>query len=159
MTMSSENYPLSETLYFDLEHAIREHDSIIEKSGGLHGINNPGLVESVLEHIRNDDYYPDIADKATHLFYGINKNHAFTDGNKRSSIVLTAFFLEINDYGHIVEVFNRQMEDFAVHVADNRISKQLLGKIISSILYDYEFSESLKLEIINELEEAIGERS
>ena len=63
--------------YFDSAHAVQVHDEIIKKSGGSHGIFNIGLLESVLEHVRNDDYYPDIEHKVTHLFFAINKNHSF----------------------------------------------------------------------------------
>jgi death on curing protein len=74
------------TFYFDILHAIEVHDWIIDNSGGLHGINNIGLLESALEHIQNDLYYPDFFHELTHLLFAINKFHAFTDGNKRSSI-------------------------------------------------------------------------
>ena len=49
--------------YFDIEHAVEVHDDIIEKSGGLIGVINIGLLESVLEHVTNDVYYPTIEDK------------------------------------------------------------------------------------------------
>lgn len=40
------------------------------------------------------------------------------------------------------------MENIAVDVADNRIDKELLQEIISSLLYEYDYSENLKLKII-----------
>ena len=78
--------------YFDSGHATYVHDEIILKSGGIGGILNLGILESSLEHIQNDLYYPDLEDKLTHLFFSINKNHSFQDGNKRSSIALSAYF-------------------------------------------------------------------
>jgi len=66
-------------LYFDVVHAIEVHDWIINESGGMHGINNLGLLESPLEHIQNDDYYPTIEEKLTHLVFSIIKSHAFSD--------------------------------------------------------------------------------
>src|SRR5690554_5351830 len=82
--------------YFDIDHALEVQDYIIVSSGGRRGVLNVGLLGSVLEHVQNDLYYPSLVDKTCHLFYSINKNHAFIDGNKRSSIVLSAYFLEIN---------------------------------------------------------------
>ena len=79
-------------IYFDIQHAVKVHDDIIEKSGGAKGVLNIGLIESILEHIQNDLYYPEIENKLTHLFYAVNKSHAFSDGNKRSSIALSAYF-------------------------------------------------------------------
>jgi death-on-curing protein len=128
---------------------MKEHDFIIDNSGGRKGIINAGLVDSVIVLIQNNDYYPEFEDKICHLFYSINKNHAFNDGNKRTSIVLSSYFMELNGFAHKVSYFIREMENIAVHVADNRIDKDLLHAIITSILYDYEYSEDLQLRIIN----------
>ena len=102
-----------------------------------------------MEHIQNDLYYPELEDKVCHLFFSINKNHAFNDGNKRTSIVLSAYFLELNGFDFKVSHFIREMENTSVHVADNRIDKDLLHEIITSILYENEYSEELQLRIIN----------
>lgn len=67
-------------IYFDIKHAIRTHDFIIENSGGKFGIIEIGRIESVLEHIQNDLYYPEFEDKLTHLVFSVNKLHAFSDG-------------------------------------------------------------------------------
>lgn len=137
--------------YFTTEYAIYVHDRIIEKSGGLLGINNLDLLESPLEHIQNDDYYPNMEDKLTHLFYSINKNHAFRDGNKRASIVLSVFFMEINGFTNILTEFIERMENIAIYVAENRINKELLSRIIYSILFEDDYSEELKLDILKVL--------
>jgi death-on-curing protein len=134
--------------YFDTTHAIEVHDEIIIQSGGVLGILNINLLESVIEHVQNDLYYPDLEHKLTHLFYSINKNHSFQDGNKRASIALSAYFLEINNCSFRVERFITEMENIAVDVADNRIDKDLLFDIITSIIYDIDYSEELKLKMI-----------
>lgn len=136
-------------LYFDIDHAIEVHDNIINNSGGVLGILNIGLLESTLEHVQNDIYYPDLDHKLTHLFYSINKNHTFQDGNKRASIALSAYFLEINNGSFRVERFISEMENIAVDVADNRIDREILFEIISSIIYEVDYSEELKIKIIN----------
>lgn len=134
--------------YFDIYHAINVHDEIIEKSGGLQGIKDVGNLESVLEHIQNDMYYPTLEDKLAHLCYSVNKSHAFSDGNKRSSIALSAYFMELNGFDFRVTRFITEIENISVDVADNRIDKQLLYEIICAILYEDDFSEELKLKII-----------
>lgn len=134
-------------LYFDVEHAINVHDWIIDNSGGYSGTNDLGLLISPLEHIQNDRYYPSIEDKLTHLVYSINKNHAFADGNKRSSIALGAYFLELNGYDFCIQDFVQRMENMAVWIADNIIDKELTYKIITSLIYEDDYSEELKLEI------------
>lgn len=140
------------TLYFDVEHAIREHDWIIDFSGGLAGVKDEGQLSSVLEHIQNDLYYPSFEEKLNHLVFAINKFHAFNDGNKRSSLVLGAYFLEINGYDYCVKKFVHEMENIVVWVAEGKISKELLLKLITSLIMDDEYPEMLKLELVEALD-------
>ncbi|CAH1525975.1 Death-on-curing protein [Vibrio owensii] len=139
--------------YFDVEHAVITHDWIIDNSGGLSGTKNIGQLESVLEHIQNDLYYPSLEEKLTHLVFSINKFHAFNDGNKRSSLVLGAYFLELNGYDYCLKKFVLEMENIVVWVAENKIEKELLQEIITSIIMDDDYSEALKLKIVTATEE------
>ena len=136
-----------EVIYFDIHHAIREHDWIINYSGGKNGIKDVSVIESVLVHIQNDIYYPDFIDKLTHLVFCVNKFHVFTDGNKRTSLALGAYFLEINGYGYCLNYFMTELENIAVWVADNYIDKDFLHEILTSIIYEDDFPEELKLKI------------
>ncbi|ATA89237.1 type II toxin-antitoxin system death-on-curing family toxin [Capnocytophaga stomatis] len=138
--------------YFDVKYALEVQDFIIEQSGGKKGLLNDGLLRSVLEHIQNDWYYPTLEDKVCHLLFSINKNHAFNDGNKRSSISLSAYFLQINGFDFLVGKFIREMENIVVYVADNKIDKELLHEIICEVVQKNEFSDTLKFKIINALE-------
>jgi death on curing protein len=133
--------------YFDIQYAVKAHDWIIENSGGYAGVVNLGLLESALENIQNDLYYPDLDQKLTHLVFAVNKFHAFADGNKRSSIALGAYFLELNGYGFMVRKFVLEMENIAVWLAEGKISKELLGELIQSLISEEEFSEGLKLKL------------
>jgi death-on-curing protein len=90
-----------------------------------------------------------MADKLTHLVYSVNKNHPFNDGNKRSSIGLGAYFLELNGYDYVITRFVLEMENIAVYVASNVVDKDLLREVIASLLYEEEYSESLKLALID----------
>ncbi len=135
-------------LYFDVIHAVRVHDWIIEHSGGLSGTKDLGQLDSVLEHIQNDLYYLSFEEKLCHLVFSINKFHAFNDGNKRSSLTLGAYFLELNGYDYCVKAFVQEMENIVVWLAEDKISKALLLKIVTSLIMEDGFSEELKLEIL-----------
>ena len=139
--------------YFDIQHAIEVYDWIIDNSGGLHGANDLGLLESALQHIKNNLYYPDFQSKLTHLVFAINKLHAFNDGNKRSSIALGCYFLELNGYDYAVQNFAMEMENISVWLAEGKISKELLLEIIESLIYEEDYSEELKLKIANAISE------
>ena len=137
--------------YFDANHAIKTHDFIISVSGGMAGVKDYGQIESVLIHIQNDEYYPDFITKLNHLVFSFVKFHAFNDGNKRSGIALGAYFLEINGFDDCIRKFQKEMENIVVWVAENKISKPLLEKIIESLIGEEDYSEELKLEIIDSL--------
>ncbi len=98
-----------------------------------------------------DEYYPTFEDKLTYLIYSINKNHIFLDWNKRTSIWLWAYFLEINGYDYCIVKFIIQMENIAVAIADNKVSRGLLLEIVTSIINEDDYSEELKLRIIHAL--------
>jgi death-on-curing protein len=138
--------------YFSSAYALKIHDSIIEISGGLTGVKDSGNIDSPLAHIQNDEYYPLFEDKLTHLIFSFNKFHAFNDGNKRTSIAMGAFLLEVNGLEMLVNKFIIEMENIAVTVADNIIDKALLHEIITSILNEEDYPEALKLKIVNALE-------
>lgn len=140
-----------ELIYFTAEYAIKIHDKIIEISGGREGVKDYGNIDSPLSHIQNDDYYPSFEEKLTHLVFSFNKFHAFNDGNKRTSIAMGAFFLEVNGLESLVDKFIIEMENIAVTVADNIIDKDLLLEIITSIIYEEDYSEELKLKVIHAL--------
>ena len=135
--------------YFTVKFSIEVHDNIIRQSGGCLGIRNTGLIDSTLDHVKNDSYYPELEDKITHLVFSFNKNHCFNDGNKRASIALSAYFLTINDLEDLVNKFIFKMENIAIDVAENVINRDLLFEIVTSILYENDYSEELKLKIIH----------
>ncbi|GAB2942914.1 type II toxin-antitoxin system death-on-curing family toxin [Aquaspirillum soli] len=140
------------TLYFDVQQAVDIHDWIIKHSGGLLGLKDLGQLKSVLDHIQNDDYYPTFDAKLTHLIFGINKFHAFNDGNKRSSLTLGAYFLTLNGYDYCVPQFMIQMENIVVAVAEGTIDKALLQRVVVSLIEDDDFPDDLKLDLV----EAMG---
>ena len=111
-----------------------------------------GKLDSVLQHIQNDDYYPDLESKLTHLFFCANQFHCFEDGNKRIAITLCAQMLLLNGYLYCVDTFLREMENVSYHVAAGRISKELLHEIITAVIDINTDDETLKLKILEAME-------
>ena len=146
-------------LYISREQAEITHLKTVELSGGgSTDVINIGYLDSALEHIQNDDYYPTFEEKLTHLVWSINKNHCFSDGNKRLSITLGVQFLTINGYLFCLARFLRDMENISYHLAAGRIDKDLLERIIKSFLDgESDFDEDLKFEIFTLIsDEQIG---
>ena len=75
------------------------HDEQISEHGGAIGIRDLGLLESALDRPINLYTYEE-ADFALAASYGyaIARNHAFVDGNKRTSAVVTELFLYLNGF-------------------------------------------------------------
>lgn len=135
-------------IYLTLEQAVEVHRKTVEVSGGgALGHLELGKLESVLDHIQNDDYYPTFEEKLTHLFFCACKFHCFQDGNKRIAITLAAQMLLFNGYLYCSSQFIREMENISYHVAAGSIGKELLGEIITAALNDSMDSEELKLKI------------
>lgn len=77
------------------------HSKLIEKTGGLNGIRDKGLLESAvysaLGGFGEEDIYPTTEEKAARLMYSIVNNHAFIDGNKRIGVFVMLMTLELNN--------------------------------------------------------------
>ncbi|MBM7614268.1 type II toxin-antitoxin system death-on-curing family toxin [Alkaliphilus hydrothermalis] len=110
--------------YITIDEALKIHSKTVENSGG--GITqciDSNKLDSVLQHIQNDDYYPCFVDKITHLFYCTCQFHCFADGNKRIAITLSTQFLLKNGYMLIAKDFIGKMENISYHVAAGKIDK------------------------------------
>lgn len=142
---------MNQIVYITPEQARITHAKTIEYSGGgaLEELNF-GRLESVLCNIQNDDWYPTFVDKLTHLFFSTCQFHCFADGNKRLAITLSTLFLLLNGYLSIAQTFLAKTETISLNVAAGKIDKNLLHKILSSIMENtYDDNEELKLEIYN----------
>lgn len=137
------------TIYISKDQAEETHRKTVEFSGGGdYSSLNAGYLDSALDLIQNDDYYPSFEDKLVHLIWSINRNHAFSDGNKRLSITLGVQFLSMNGYLYCIERFLHEMENISYHLAAGRIEKVLLCRIVHSFLEnERDFNEELKFDI------------
>lgn len=142
---------MSGLCYITLDEAIEIHKLTVQHSGGgALGHFDLGRLDSVLQNIQNDDYYPSFVDKITHLFFCACEFHCFEDGNKRIAITLSAQFLLKNGYLSVAQSFLKEMENISYHVAAGKIDKDLLYEIMESILKgSFKSDESLKLKIIH----------
>jgi death-on-curing protein len=75
------------------------HDRQLAEHGGGTGLRDVNALESALARPMNLAAYadPDLAQLAASLAFGIARNHAFVDGNKRSAWVAARLFLRLND--------------------------------------------------------------
>jgi death-on-curing protein len=76
------------------------HDESLAEHGGASGLRDEGLLDSALGRPQNLALYgePDLASLAASYGFGLAKNHAFVDGNKRAAFLAVGMFLAVNGY-------------------------------------------------------------
>lgn len=143
--------------YIDYDEALAIYYKTVEKSGGgMAGVRDEGGIRSTLDFVQDDLYYPSIADKAAYLMYSLCKGHYFADCNKRISITLTANFFLKNGYMYLLKTFMEEMEAIVYHVAAGHIDRNLLTEIMHCIVNDEDYSESIKLELMEAMSLVVG---
>lgn len=84
------------------EQVLMLHERLIEATGGSKGIRDEGMLDSALanpfQSFGGEELYPSIQAKAAQLCYGLVKNHAMLDGNKRLGTHVMLVFLALNGY-------------------------------------------------------------
>lgn len=146
---------MDEIIYLSFDDILMYYCDTIEQSGGgMSGIRERSGIEMVLDLVQNDLYYPSFEEKLTYLVYAFCTGHYFADGNKRISLVIGAHFLIKNRYGWAGFHFLPHMEAYIWHVAAGNIDKELLAKIICSVINREELDESTKLEVIHAMEKS-----
>ena len=79
---------------------ISVHEVQLAEHGGGAGVRDQNLLSSALSRPHNLAAYgnPDVSDLAAAYGFGISRNHAFIDGNKRTGFVAAEMFLMLNGY-------------------------------------------------------------
>ena len=100
------------------------HRMQIKRFGGSYGLRDEGSLESALARPINKARYGtnDIIELAVAYLFGLAKNHAFIDGNKRIAIVATAVFLM--DNGYRIQTTDANLYSFVLAVAAGEIDEE-----------------------------------
>lgn len=108
--------------------ALAAHSEQIATHGGGAGIRDEGLFASAMARPRNLEAYgqPDIAELAASYAFGIARNHAFIDGNKRTAAVVSETFLILN--GWRLDVTDAELVVEFVALAAGELSEEELAQ-------------------------------
>ena len=100
------------------------HTHLIKETGGIDGIRDESLLESAIaapfQTFGDQELYPSVQQKAARLGYGLIKNHAFIDGNKRIGVHTMLVFLSLN--GIELSYSQQQLSDTILKVASGEYS-------------------------------------
>lgn len=84
-------------IYPTVAETIETHRLLIEEFGGSHGLRDRGLLEAAVFRPQSG-YYCNVIEEAAALMESLANNHAFIDGNKRISFVMTDAMLRANGF-------------------------------------------------------------
>jgi death on curing protein len=103
------------------------HDAQLAEHGGMSGTRDEGLIESALSRPRHRAVYgkPDIADLAASYAYGLLRNHAFIDGNKRTAFLVALVFLM--DNGQALTAPHNEALAIMLDAAAGKVTEEILA--------------------------------
>lgn len=124
--------------WIEIDVALAFHNRQIAEHGGTEGLRDEGLLLSALARPQNLNAYGedvDIAALAASYAYGIAKNHPFLDGNKRTALVVSVAFLNLNGFDFDVEPPLTYEKFYGL--AQGSISEQDLSDWFRSVIYKF----------------------
>ena len=122
----------TEINFLSIDQVLELHKQSIEAHGGDAGLRDRGLLESAVAmpaaRFGGEFLHQNMTEMAAAYLFHISKNHAFVDGNKRTSVLAAEVFLRTN--GYLLTASDAEMEKIALGVADSTIGKAELTKAL-----------------------------
>jgi len=121
---------MSEPEWLDTNIILDVHAEQLALFGGADGIRDMGMLESALGRPLNKFSYgeTDLAALAAAYAFGLARNHAFVDGNKRAAFASIIVFLGLNDIDF--DVPPEQATAMILGVAAGEVSEESLARWI-----------------------------
>jgi death-on-curing protein len=119
---------MNEPLWVSKKAVLAMHSAQLAEHGGSEGIRDETLLDSALAKPRNVFAYvdqPDIFRLAASYAFGIARNHAFVDGNKRTALVVSLTFLVRNGWDVVASKENVYFT--FLHLADGSLTEDELS--------------------------------
>ncbi len=108
------------------EQVLKLHASLIKATGGSDGIRDEGMLDMALNNpfqtFGGKELYPSIQAKAARLCFGLVKNHAMLDGNKRLGTHVMLVFLALN--GYELSYSQKELSDVILALASGDIGER-----------------------------------
>jgi death-on-curing protein len=122
---------MSEPVWLDLDILLDVHAEQLALFGGPDGVRDIGLLESALARPQNKFAYGEtnLAALAAAYVFGISRNHAFVDGNKRAAFAAMIVFLGLNGIDFAVPA--EEATVMMLSVAAGEVSEESLTRWIT----------------------------
>lgn len=107
-------------IWISTEDILLIHSRVIEGSSGLDGLRDRNGLEAAIaapmQTFDGQELYPSDIEKIARLGFGLASNHAFVDGNKRISAMMTQLLLKWNGYD--LTLRTGELADMFIAIAD-----------------------------------------
>jgi death-on-curing protein len=121
---------MTEPIWLDIDIVLDVHAEQLALFGGADGMRDRGMLESALSRPLNKFAYGegDLAALAAAYAYGLARNHAFVDGNKRAAFASIIVFLGLN--GIDLDVAPTEATAIILSLAAGEVSEESLTRWI-----------------------------
>jgi death-on-curing protein len=116
---------VNEPLWVSKKAVLAVHNAQLAEHGGSDGIRDETLLDSALAkplNVFDCADQPDIFQLAASYAFGIARNHAFVDGNKRTALVVSFTFLDRNGWDIVAAKENIYFT--FLHLADGSLTEE-----------------------------------
>ena len=119
-----ENFLIKPDDVLRAHYLIADYFSDIDDNDILYGVKTPNLLYSAINRqevaFDGKNKWNTPLEKCATLFYGLVKNHAFHDGNKRTALLIALYNLHL--IGRTPTKNQKEFEQLTVRIASNRLS-------------------------------------
>ena len=91
------------------------------------------LVATIVNSYFGFELYPSVEEKAVAYLYFLIKDHAFTDGNKRTACLAFEVVCDLNSLDPIYDGFT--LDELAVLIEKSNLEHHQLIKLVTSLLF------------------------
>lgn len=117
-----------------IDETFCENDGHVAYSQEMRGVKDVALFKSAVllpqQTFGGEDLYPKIIDKASCYLRSLAMDHPFYDGNKRTALLSTIIFLEMN--GYKITCNNDTLYNFTKEIVENKYSIEKIANMLNS---------------------------
>ena len=117
-----------------IDETFCEYDGHVAYSQEMRGVKDVALFKSAVllpqQTFGGEDLYPKIIDKASCYLRSLAMDHPFYDGNKRTALLSTIIFLEMN--GYKITCNNDTLYNFTKEIVENKYSIEKIANRLNS---------------------------